>query len=62
MFIITFLKNVEGSFLMKKFIAVLLCALFVVGLTQIPVCASDGSAEPLPASLELQVEKTETAA
>lgn len=47
---------------MKKFIAVLLCALFVVGLTQIPVCASDGSTEPLPASLELQVEKTETAA
>ncbi len=84
---------------MKKFIAVLLCALFVVGLTQIPVCASDdtnktimhisrnagakgvhfydastgnekyyppelycdGSAEPIPASPELQVEKTETA-
>ena len=42
---------------MKKFVAVLPCALFVVGLTQIPVCASDGSAEPLPASLELQVEK-----
>lgn len=41
MFVMTFLKNVEGSFLMKKFIAVLLCALFVVGLTQIPVCASD---------------------
>ena len=59
----TFLKKMlKGVFLMKKFIAVLLCALFVVGLTQIPVCASDGSTEPIPASLELQVEKTETAA